>query len=80
VRRIGVCRRVAAFKMPRNIPVRIQARIDAVREGRAALAASMGLRADYVRSLYEIIIEETCATEEREMAAHGVTPAIEVAA
>jgi chorismate mutase len=75
--RIDVCRKVAVYKMPRGIPVRIQARIDAVREGRAQWAAAMGLDAEYVRRVYALIIEETCRTEEREMAAHGVAPAAE---
>ncbi len=75
VQRIGVCHKVAVWKMANGVAARLQGRIDAVRESRAEKAAAKGLRADYVRKLYEIIIEETCATEERDMAAKGFTPA-----
>jgi chorismate mutase-like protein len=77
--RIGVGRKVAAFKQGQGIPVRIPARIEAVREGRAAHGASLGLRADYVRALYDLIIEEMCLTEEREMAGHTTVPAAQPA-
>ena len=73
VERIGVCHKVAAWKMKNGVAARLQDRIDAVRETRAEKAAAKGLRADYVRQLYALIIEETCATEERDMAARGFT-------
>lgn len=74
VERIGVCHKVAAWKMKNGVAARLQDRIDAVRETRAEKAAKKGLRAEYVRELYRIIIEETCATEERDMAGKGFTP------
>jgi len=63
--RMEVARRVAAYKHEAGIPARLADRIEAVKERCAAAAAAHGLDPRYVRTLWAIIIEETCSFEER---------------
>ena len=64
-RRMDVVRRVAAYKHEAGIPARLADRIEAVKERNAANAAGRDLDPRYVRTIWAIIIEETCSFEER---------------
>ncbi len=64
-RRMDVARRVAAYKHEAGIPARLADRIEAVKERNAANASARGLDPRYVRTIWAIIIEETCSFEER---------------
>ena len=63
--RMDVARRVAAYKHEAGIPARLADRIEAVKERNAANAKDRGLDPRYVRTIWAIIIEETCSFEER---------------
>jgi chorismate mutase-like protein len=65
--RFALVRDVASWKAPRGIPAVIAERITEVRERCAAAAPSHGLEPDFVRKLYDLLIEEACRTEERLM-------------
>jgi chorismate mutase-like protein len=67
--RFAVIREVAAYKEPRGIPAVIPDRVVEVRERCAARATAHGLEPDFVRALYDLMIEEACRTESRLMAA-----------
>jgi chorismate mutase-like protein len=62
--RFAVVRQVAAFKAPRGIPSIIPERVEEVRERCAGKATGVGLRADFVRRLYTLIIDEACRLED----------------
>jgi chorismate mutase-like protein len=63
--RMAVARRVAAYKHEAGIPARLADRIEAVKERNAGNAPARGLDPRYVRTIWAIIIEETCSFEER---------------
>jgi 4-amino-4-deoxychorismate mutase len=63
--RMAVARRVAAYKHEAGIPARLPDRIEAVKERNAANASAHGLDPRYVRTVWAIIIEETCSFEEK---------------
>ena len=65
--RFAVVRNVAAFKGPRGIPSVIPERVIEVRERCAGKAAHVGLRADFIRRLYTLIIDEACRLEDELM-------------
>lgn len=65
--RFAVVREVAAFKGPRGIPSIIPERVAEVRERCAGKAGSVGLRADFIRRLYTLIIDEACRLEDEMM-------------
>jgi len=67
--RFAVIREVAAYKEPRGIPAVIPDRVVEVRERCAARAQAHGLEPDFVRALYDRLIEEACRMEVRLMAA-----------
>ena len=62
--RMAVAHRVAERKRDLGIPVVIPERIAAVIERNAAVAMAAGLNPDYIRRLYQTIIDETCRVEE----------------
>lgn len=61
--RQGIVRRVAAIKGRHGIPVLVPERIDQVKERNAARAATQGLDPDFIRRLYDLVIEAACAEE-----------------
>lgn len=63
--RLAVCREVGAFKAERGIDVRQPARMKEVKASKAALGEALGLRPDFMRRLYEMIIDEACALEDQ---------------
>ena len=67
--RFAVIREVAAYKEPRGIPAVIPDRVVEVRERCAARAQAHGLEPDFVRALYDLLIDEACRMEATLMAA-----------
>lgn len=67
--RLKVCAEVAAYKKNNAIPMMQPDRVEAVKGRCAALGASKGLRPDFVRALYALIIEEACRLEDEIIAA-----------
>jgi chorismate mutase-like protein len=65
VRRFAVCAEVARYKAEMNIPMMQPARVVEVkhRAGQRALAA--GLEEQFGVKLYELIVEQACALEDR---------------
>ncbi len=61
--RFAVVREVAAWKAPRGIPAVIPERVEEVRDRCAVLGRSLGLRPDFVRALYTLIVDEACRLE-----------------
>jgi len=62
-KRFSICADVAEIKAAHDIPVILPDRIEAVKESRAEFGDHHGLRPDFVRALYETIIDETCKME-----------------
>ncbi len=64
-RRRAIVGEVALVKLQHGIPARLPDRITQVRERNAGHAESLGLDPDLVRRLYDLLIEDACAAEER---------------
>ncbi len=62
--RFQLVRQVAAWKASRGIPAVIPERIVEVRERCAAAAGGLGMEPEFVRRLYELLIDEACRVEE----------------
>jgi chorismate mutase len=62
--RLQVCAEVATYKRQHAIPMMQPDRVEAVKDRCAALGASKGLRAEFVRELYGRIIDEACRLED----------------
>lgn len=63
-RRFGVVRRVAVIKQREGLPAVLPDRVEAVRERAAELGQAQGLDPDFMRKLYQTIIDEACRVEE----------------
>jgi len=63
--RQSIVRRVAALKQANDIPVVLGDRIGEVKERNAAHGVAEGLDPDYVRRVFQVIIDEACALERR---------------
>ena len=61
--RLGICAEVGHYKAERGIAVLQPDRIVAVKERNAERGEAAGLRPDFVRALYGLIIDEACALE-----------------
>ncbi len=64
-RRRDAVLRVVEVKRVHGIPARIPERIEQVKDRNAAHAAALGLDPDLVRRLFDLLIEEACAAEEK---------------
>ena len=64
-RRFEVVRNVAHFKKEQGIPMMQAARIDAVKERTARLAAQYSVGPEFISALYDLIIEESCRVEDQ---------------
>ena len=60
--------RVAEVKQAHDIPIVLAERIGAVKDRNAANGAALGLDPEFVRRLYQLIIDEACTLETRAMA------------
>ena len=65
--RFALLRDVAAYKRPRDIPVVIPERIDAVVERCASRGEQRGLSAQMMRDIYRRLIDEACLVEAKAM-------------
>lgn len=63
-RRLAICNEVAHFKRANGIPMMQPARVEAVKERAAAAAPAHGLRPEFLRELYGLIIAEACRLED----------------
>lgn len=72
--RLAVCCRIGLHKKAHAVPMMQPARIGVVQQRAAAFAAANGLSADFLRRLYELIIEETCRLEDEIIGGDGVVP------
>ncbi|WP_256592887.1 chorismate mutase [Pseudomonas sp. 2822-17] len=63
--RMSVCMEIAELKAAHDIPMMQPKRIVQVMDQLASHASKVGLRPDYVQSVFKLIIEETCNQEER---------------
>jgi len=63
-RRLDCCCRIGLHKRDHAIPMMQPHRIGVVQARAAAFAAAHGMNADFLRSLYELIITETCRLED----------------
>lgn len=71
--RFKVCREVAEFKGRNGVAVMQPARVEEVKERCAEIGVSLGLRPEFVRALYSLIIEEVCVMEEGHIAARAAS-------
>jgi chorismate mutase-like protein len=67
-RRFEIVMRVAEYKARTGTPMMQSARVREVANRSAALAHAHGLDPAMVRRLFELLIEETCAFEDRRIA------------
>ena len=67
-RRFAIVSRVAEYKARTGTPMMQSDRVREVGERSAALARDHGLDPAMVRRLFELLIEETCAFEDRRIA------------
>lgn len=65
VARLGIINEVGVLKAREGIPATLPDRVIAVRERAAARAASKGVDPELVRQLYTILIDYSCALEEK---------------
>lgn len=65
--RMRVARDVAEIKRELKIPVRLPERIAVVIDRNTAAATKLGLDPNYIRRIYELVIEETCRVEEAQL-------------
>jgi chorismate mutase len=66
-RRFHIAQKVAHIKQQQGIKVRLQDRISAVLENSKLLAVQNNADPEAIYSIYQAIIEATCAFEERKM-------------
>lgn len=62
--RFDVCREVADFKGQNHVAVMQPARVEQVKNRCAELGLAHGLRPDFIKAMYAMIIEEVCAMEQ----------------
>jgi len=61
--RLDCCCRIGLHKREHAIPMMQPQRIGLVQQRAAEFAANHGIRGDFLRSLYALVIEETCRLE-----------------
>jgi chorismate mutase len=66
--RIRCCVRIADVKRLQDIPMMQPHRIAIVQQRAASYAAEHGIDANFLRCLYELIIDETCRVEDQVIA------------
>ena len=66
-RRVDCCIEIARVKKAHNLPMMQPHRIGIVHERAARFARERGVDPDFVRRVYDTIIEETCRIEDQAM-------------
>lgn len=69
--RINCCLEIADYKREHNVAMMQPQRIAVVQERAARYGAEHGIDGDFLRSLYDLIIAETCRVEDLAMADPG---------
>ena len=71
--RLGCCVRIGHYKKRHAVPMMQPHRIGIVQRRAEAFAIEHGVRPEFLRALYELIIEETCRIEDNIIASppHG---------
>ncbi|WP_219910101.1 chorismate mutase family protein [Variovorax sp. WS11] len=69
--RLECCGRIGHHKRQHGVPMMQPARIGVVQQRAATFAQAHGVNADFLRSLYELIIAETCRLEDEIIGADG---------
>ncbi|WP_210403491.1 MULTISPECIES: chorismate mutase [Auritidibacter] len=62
-RRIECCASIAHLKREHDIPMMQPGRVGVVHQRAEAFGQEHGINAEFLRSLYEVIITETCRVE-----------------
>ncbi len=62
--RFGIVRKVAQIKIDNDFPAFIGDRVDEVRENAVRIGGKYGIDPDFIRTLYTMIIYQSCATED----------------
>lgn len=70
--RIGICVRIARHKSEHGVPMMQPHRIGVVQDRASRYGEAHGVDREFLRRLYDLIIEETCRVEDLVM---GNTPA-----
>lgn len=73
--RFAICERIAEHKRKHSIPVMQPSRVGVVHARVAAFAVKSGLDANFMRRLYNLIIEEACSLEKTRVAGANDAPA-----
>ena len=63
-RRLNICRDVAAYKKRTGVSMMQPGRVDQVKERCAERGSNQGLRPEFVKALYAVIIQEACVLED----------------
>jgi chorismate mutase-like protein len=69
--RIRCCVRIAGVKRRHRVPMMQPHRIAIVHQRAASYAAEHGVDTDFLRRLYDLIIDETCRVEDLVIGDHG---------
>jgi 4-amino-4-deoxychorismate mutase len=62
--RLNVCVRIAEVKRDHDVPMLQPHRITFVQDRAAAFGAEHGIDGEFLRRLYDLLIEETCRVED----------------
>ena len=62
--RVRCCVRIAAVKRSHRVPMMQPHRIAIVQQRASSYAAENGIDPDFLRRLYDVIVEETCRVED----------------
>lgn len=65
--RFDICREVAVFKSENEIPMMQPSRVEEVRARYLARGAEVGLPADFMADLFDLLIAATCRAEDELM-------------
>lgn len=63
-KRFAVVRKVAAIKIKHNTPAFLGDRVEQVKQNAAGLAEKYGIDPEFIRTLYTLIIYQSCALED----------------
>jgi 4-amino-4-deoxychorismate mutase len=70
-KRFEICRSIAAVKQEKAIPMMQSDRIRIVMQRTQEMAKDCGMRPEFIRTIYETIISESCRIETKIMSGGG---------
>jgi chorismate mutase-like protein len=65
--RLSICVQIAAYKREHDVPMMQPDRITLVQDRAAAFASEHGISAEFLRRLYDALIQEACRLEDEVM-------------